>query len=135
MSDDSALDRILAAAYDEPDESILDQIESRTGVRARVCSMNLLKALATVSGMTLLSRILGFVRDMVIARGFGAEQSHRFVNAVLRRTLRERHSRSGTFSSTRPRGRNFSAPSARSSRISSRSFAVYRLEDPMLRGS
>lgn len=34
--------------------------------------MNLLKALATVSGMTLLSRILGFVRDFVIARNFGA---------------------------------------------------------------
>ncbi len=34
--------------------------------------MNLLKALATVSGMTLASRILGFVRDFVIARAFGA---------------------------------------------------------------
>ena len=34
--------------------------------------MNLLKALATVSSMTLLSRILGFVRDVVIARAFGA---------------------------------------------------------------
>jgi len=34
--------------------------------------MNLLKALATISGMTLLSRILGFVRDFVIARIFGA---------------------------------------------------------------
>ena len=34
--------------------------------------MNLLKALATVSSMTLLSRILGFVRDAVIARIFGA---------------------------------------------------------------
>ena len=34
--------------------------------------MNLLKALATVSSMTLLSRILGFVRDTVIARVFGA---------------------------------------------------------------
>ncbi len=34
--------------------------------------MNLLKALVTVSGMTLLSRILGFVRDAVIARVFGA---------------------------------------------------------------
>ncbi len=34
--------------------------------------MNLLKALATVSGMTLLSRILGFLRDTVIARAFGA---------------------------------------------------------------
>lgn len=34
--------------------------------------MNLLRTLATVSGMTLLSRILGFVRDFVIARIFGA---------------------------------------------------------------
>lgn len=34
--------------------------------------MNLLRAVATVSSMTLLSRILGFVRDVVIARVFGA---------------------------------------------------------------
>lgn len=34
--------------------------------------MNLLKALATVSSMTFLSRILGFIRDAVIARAFGA---------------------------------------------------------------
>src|ERR1700687_4300560 len=34
--------------------------------------MNLLRALATVSGMTLISRILGFVRDTVIAGLFGA---------------------------------------------------------------
>ncbi|MGP1684780.1 MAG: murein biosynthesis integral membrane protein MurJ, partial [Giesbergeria sp.] len=34
--------------------------------------MNLLRALATVSSMTLVSRILGFVRDAVIARLFGA---------------------------------------------------------------
>ena len=34
--------------------------------------MSLLRALATVSGMTLVSRILGFVRDLVIARMFGA---------------------------------------------------------------
>lgn len=34
--------------------------------------MNLLKALAAVSSMTFLSRILGFVRDTVIARAFGA---------------------------------------------------------------
>jgi len=34
--------------------------------------MNLLKALATVSGLTLVSRIFGFVRDVVIARIFGA---------------------------------------------------------------
>jgi len=34
--------------------------------------MNLLRALATISSMTLLSRILGFARDFVIARIFGA---------------------------------------------------------------
>jgi len=34
--------------------------------------MNLLKALAAVSSLTLLSRLLGFVRDMLIARAFGA---------------------------------------------------------------
>jgi putative peptidoglycan lipid II flippase len=34
--------------------------------------MNLLKAMVTVSGMTLVSRVLGFVRDAVIARMFGA---------------------------------------------------------------
>lgn len=34
--------------------------------------MNLLKALATVGGMTFISRLLGFVRDTLIARIFGA---------------------------------------------------------------
>ncbi|MBI5659083.1 MAG: murein biosynthesis integral membrane protein MurJ [Nitrosomonadales bacterium] len=34
--------------------------------------MNLLKALATVSGLTLVSRILAFIRDVLIARIFGA---------------------------------------------------------------
>jgi len=34
--------------------------------------VNLLRALATVSGMTLVSRVLGFVRDAVIAALFGA---------------------------------------------------------------
>lgn len=34
--------------------------------------MNLLKALATISSFTLLSRITGFVRDLLIARAFGA---------------------------------------------------------------
>ena len=34
--------------------------------------MNLLKVLATVSGLTFVSRVLGFVRDAVIARIFGA---------------------------------------------------------------
>ena len=35
-------------------------------------SMNLLKALATISSLTLVSRILAFVRDVLIARIFGA---------------------------------------------------------------
>src|SRR5512147_1489139 len=34
--------------------------------------MNLLRVLATVSSMTFISRVLGFVRDAVIARIFGA---------------------------------------------------------------
>src|SRR5512145_1354979 len=34
--------------------------------------MNLLRSLVTVSGMTMISRVLGFVRDAVIARSFGA---------------------------------------------------------------
>src|SRR5689334_23613691 len=34
--------------------------------------MNLVKALVTVSGMTLISRVFGFVRDAVIAKVFGA---------------------------------------------------------------
>jgi putative peptidoglycan lipid II flippase len=34
--------------------------------------MNLLRALVTVSGLTLVSRILGFARDFFIARAFGA---------------------------------------------------------------
>lgn len=34
--------------------------------------MNLLKALATVSSLTFVSRVLGFVRDAIIARVFGA---------------------------------------------------------------
>ncbi len=34
--------------------------------------MGLLRSTATVSGMTMISRVLGFVRDMVIARVFGA---------------------------------------------------------------
>jgi putative peptidoglycan lipid II flippase len=37
-----------------------------------VAAVSLLRALATVSGMTLISRILGFVRDLAIARIFGA---------------------------------------------------------------
>jgi putative peptidoglycan lipid II flippase len=42
------------------------------GNRTARLAMNLLKALAAVSSTTLLSRILGFVRDTVVARAFGA---------------------------------------------------------------
>lgn len=34
--------------------------------------MNLLKTLATISGMTMLSRVTGMIRDILIARAFGA---------------------------------------------------------------
>ncbi len=37
-----------------------------------LCRMNLLKSLATISSLTLVSRILAFVRDVLIARVFGA---------------------------------------------------------------
>lgn len=37
--------------------------------------MNLLKSLAAVSSMTMMSRVLGFVRDAIIARFFGAGAS------------------------------------------------------------
>lgn len=43
-----------------------------TGPAEAEAGLNLLKALVTVSGMTLVSRIFGFVRDAVIARAFGA---------------------------------------------------------------
>jgi len=38
-----------------------------------VCRMNLLKALATISSLTMVSRILAFVRDMLIAQVFGVK--------------------------------------------------------------
>ena len=34
--------------------------------------MNLLKSLAAVSSITMISRVLGFIRDTIIARAFGA---------------------------------------------------------------
>lgn len=34
--------------------------------------MNLLKSLAAVSSMTMFSRVLGFARDAIVARIFGA---------------------------------------------------------------
>src|ERR1700741_17385 len=34
--------------------------------------MNLLRAVATVSSLTMISRVLGFIRDFFIARAFGA---------------------------------------------------------------
>ena len=40
--------------------------------KAQNLFMNLLKSLAAVSSITMLSRILGFVRDTIIARTFGA---------------------------------------------------------------
>jgi putative peptidoglycan lipid II flippase len=50
----------------------MDRVISHPLVWAQNLSMNLLKSLAAVSSITLLSRVLGFVRDTIIARTFGA---------------------------------------------------------------
>ncbi|WP_374483289.1 murein biosynthesis integral membrane protein MurJ [Zoogloea sp.] len=61
--------------------------------------MNLLRALVTVSGMTLLSRILGFVRDFVQARAFGAGiEMDAFVVAFRLPNLLRRMFAEGAFS-------------------------------------
>lgn len=61
--------------------------------------MNLLKSLAAVSSLTLLSRILGFVRDTLIARVFGAGvASDAFVVAFKLPNLLRRIFAEGAFS-------------------------------------
>jgi putative peptidoglycan lipid II flippase len=61
--------------------------------------MNLLKALATVGSMTFLSRILGFVRDTLIARVFGAGvETDAFFVAFKIPNLLRRISAEGAFS-------------------------------------
>ena len=61
--------------------------------------MNLLNTLATVSGMTLLSRVLGFVRDAVIAHTFGAGPANdAFVVAFRLPNLLRRLFAEGAFS-------------------------------------
>src|SRR5690606_30664539 len=42
------------------------------GILENIARMNLLKALAAIGSMTFISRVLGFVRDLLIARVFGA---------------------------------------------------------------
>ncbi len=46
--------------------------------------MNLLKVLATISGMTMLSRITGLIRDVLIARIFGADANTDAYNTAFR---------------------------------------------------
>jgi putative peptidoglycan lipid II flippase len=61
--------------------------------------MNLLKALAKVGSMTFVSRILGFVRDTLIARVFGAGMlSDAFIVAFKIPNLLRRISAEGAFS-------------------------------------
>jgi putative peptidoglycan lipid II flippase len=61
--------------------------------------MNLLKTLASISSMTLLSRILGFVRDMMMARIFGAGMAYdAFVIAFRLPNLLRRMFAEGAFS-------------------------------------
>ena len=65
----------------------------------RAFLMSLLKTLATVSSMTLLSRILGFVRDFAIARTFGASlATDAFVVAFRLPNLLRRLFAEGAFS-------------------------------------
>ncbi|WP_220814559.1 murein biosynthesis integral membrane protein MurJ [Pseudomonas paralcaligenes] len=61
--------------------------------------MNLLKSLAAVSSLTMLSRVLGFVRDTIIARTFGAGvASDAFVVAFKLPNLLRRIFAEGAFS-------------------------------------
>ena len=61
--------------------------------------MSLLKTLASISSMTLLSRILGFVRDMMMARIFGAGMANEaFVIAYRLPNLLRRMFAEGAFS-------------------------------------
>ena len=62
-------------------------------------NMNLLKALATVSGFTMLSRITGLVREILIARMFGAGPMTDAYNVAFRiPNLLRRLSAEGAFS-------------------------------------
>ena len=61
--------------------------------------MNLLKTLFTVGGMTFVSRILGFVRDTLMARIFGAGMfTDAFIVAFRIPNLLRRISAEGAFS-------------------------------------
>ena len=61
--------------------------------------MNMLKTLASISSLTLLSRILGFVRDMMMARIFGAGMANEaFVIAYRLPNLLRRMFAEGAFS-------------------------------------
>ena len=56
----------------------------RTTGATRSPGLNLFRALATVSGLTLLSRITGLVRDMLISRLFGASAATDAFNVAFR---------------------------------------------------
>ncbi|MBW8067158.1 MAG: lipid II flippase MurJ, partial [Ferrovum sp.] len=61
--------------------------------------MNLLKSLAQTSSMTLLSRIFGFLRDVVVAHAFGAAgETDAFVVAFRLPNLLRRLFAEGAFS-------------------------------------
>ena len=61
--------------------------------------MNLLGALAKLGSLTMVSRILGFVRDMIIARVFGAgDATDAFLTAFKLPNLLRRIFAEGAFS-------------------------------------
>ena len=91
-----------------PDQWWLATLDAFVGRRiVRYCTflwkskypMNLLKSLAAVSSLTMVSRVLGFVRDTIIARTFGAGvASDAFVVAFKLPNLLRRIFAEGAFS-------------------------------------
>lgn len=91
-----------------PDQWWLATLDAFVGQRiVRYCTslwkpkhpMNLLKSLAAVSSLTMVSRVLGFVRDTIIARTFGAGvASDAFVVAFKLPNLLRRIFAEGAFS-------------------------------------
>ncbi len=70
--------------------------------------MNLLKSLAAVSSMTMFSRVLGFARDAIVARVFGAGMATDAFFVAFKLLI--------CYAVSLPKGR-FRRPSCRSRRI------------------
>lgn len=67
-----------------PSESTLAGPVRRRSLPAKSPTLNLLKALATISSLTMLSRITGLIREILIARAFGASEMTDAFNVAFR---------------------------------------------------